>query len=119
HEKAAGRPAQGLHQAKLFAGREVMNGQAAPRDIGWLRPKGYRLDEVAMVKLDLEGHVLEIVRRKLERRLGKVDPVIVASLGAGGRPHLACIAAGDVQKGEGPIEPLIERVTKQRAHLAM
>ena len=57
-----------------------------------------------MVKLDLEGHVLEIVRRELERWLGKIDPVIVTNLGAGERPHLARIATGNVEKGEGPIE---------------
>src|SRR5678815_4702034 len=65
HEKAAGRPAQGTHQAKLFIGSKVMNGQAAPRDVGRLRPAGHRLDEVAMVELDLERHVLEIVRLSL------------------------------------------------------
>lgn len=119
HEKTSGRPVQGPHQAKLFVGDKVMNGQAAPRDVGRLRPAGHRLDEVTMVELDLERHVLEIVRCKLERRLGKIDAVIVTNLGAGERAHLARIAASDVEKGEGPIEALVERVVKQRAHRRM
>ena len=98
---------------------KVMNGQAAPRDVGRLRPAGHRLDKVAMVKLDLEGHVPEIVRCELERRLGKIDPVIVTNLGAGQHPHLARVATGNVEKGEGPIEAPVERVVKQRANGGM
>ena len=78
-----------------------------------------RLDKVAMVKLDLEGHVPEIVRCELERRLGKIDPVIVTNLRAGQHPHLARVATGNVEKGEGPIEAPVERVVKQRANGGM
>jgi hypothetical protein len=40
----------------------------------------------------------------------------VTNLGAGERPHLARIAAGDIEKGEGPVKAPVECVVKQRAH---
>jgi len=101
HEKGTGRVPQRLHQAKLAVRVKVMDRQAAPRDVGGLRPPRDRLDEIAMVKLDLERHVLEIVRCKLERGLGKIDSVIVTGLGVGEGPHLARVATGNAEKKEG------------------
>ena len=82
----------------LAARVEVMDRQAAPGHIGRFRPPRHRLDKVAMIELDLEGHVLEVVGRKLERRLGEIDAVIVTGLGGGERAHLARVAAGNVEK---------------------
>ena len=75
-----------------------MDRQAAPGHIGRFRPAGHRLDKVAMIELDLEGHVLEVVRGELERWLGEIDAVIVTGLGAGERAHLARVAASNVEK---------------------
>ena len=50
HEKGTGRVPQRLHQAKLAVRVKVMDRQAAPRDVGVLRPPRDRLDEIAMVK---------------------------------------------------------------------
>src|SRR6476619_2782095 len=93
----------------------MMDRQAAPRHIGRLGRACPRLDEVAMVKLDLEGHVLEIVRSEIEGRLRKIDTVIMTNLGAGQRPHLTRIAAGDIEKGEGPGEGPVQSVVKDPA----
>src|ERR1700674_5530628 len=79
-----------------------MDREAAPRRIGGLRAPLQSLDEVAMIELDVEGDASEVLGRKLERGLRKIDAVIVADPGARERwPHLAGIAARDVEKGEG------------------
>jgi len=109
----------GLHQAKLAVGVKMMDRQTAPRHVGGLRPARHRLDEIAMIELDLEGHVLEVVRREIERGLGEIDTVIVMNLSAAERPHLARVATGNVEEGEGPIEAPVERVVKQRANGGM
>ncbi|HET9572840.1 MAG TPA: hypothetical protein VFP29_03850 [Methyloceanibacter sp.] len=55
-----------------------------------------------MVELDLEGYAREILGGKPERGLRQVDAVIMLDLGrTKSLLHLAGIAAGNVEKGEG------------------
>ena len=65
-----------LKQAELAVGCEVMDREAAPRRIGGLRAPLQSLDEVAMIELDVEGDAGEILGRKLERGLRKIDAVM-------------------------------------------
>jgi hypothetical protein len=89
-----------------------MDREAAPGHIGRLGTLSHCLDEVAMIELDLEGHLLEVVCRELERGLGEIDPVIVTDLCPGERSHLARVAAGNIEKGEGDGKGLVEGVVK-------
>ena len=80
----------------------MMDRETAPRRIGGLRAPLQRLDEIAMVELDLEGYTCEILGGKLERGLRQVDAVIVLDLGrTKSLLHPTGIAAGNVEKGEG------------------
>ena len=96
-----------------------MDRQPAPGGIGGLRPARQRGDEVAVVELDLERHARQILGRKLQRRLRQIDAVIVVNLGAGERAaHLAGVAAGNVEQGEG-LGHGRKRPVQDRPHLLM
>src|SRR5262245_6346424 len=56
----AGGAAHCAHQAELVAGREVMDRQAAPRHIGVFGPAQHRLDEIAVIEIDLERNVRKV-----------------------------------------------------------
>ena len=91
-----------MSNSALSLGAEVMDREPAPRRIGGLRAPFQRVDEIAMVELDLEGYAREILGGKLERGLRQVDAVIVLDLGrTKSLLHLAGIAAGNIEKGEG------------------
>src|SRR5258708_1792091 len=97
----------------------MMDREAAPGGVRFLGPHGERSDEVAVVKLDLERNAGEVLRGKLKRWLRQIDAVIVPDLGAGERlPHLACIAAGNVEKGEG-LSDVGERPMQDRSYFLM
>ena len=91
-----------------------MDRETAPRRIGGLRAPFQRVDEIAMVELDLEGYAREILGGKLERGLRQVDAVIVLDLGrTKSLRHLAGIAAGNVEKGEG-LRDHLQRLVEDR-----
>ena len=73
-----------------------------------------------MVEIDRKRRAGEIFRGELERRLGQVDAVIVAHLGAGQRAlHHAGVAAGNVEKAERCGEACVESIVQQAADFAM
>ena len=114
------RGAQRLHQAELAIRLEVMDGQAAPRHIGGFGAAGQGFDEVAMIEVHLEGHVLQIARSQFERGLGEINPVLVPRFRARERAlHLTRVAAADVEHGKGPGEGLIESVVKDLSNRFM
>ena len=97
----------------------MVDRKAAPGGIGGLRPLGQGLDEVFVVELDLEGRAGEVFRRKLKRGRLEVDALIVV---APGPPqdfaHLTRVAAGDINKGEGPRDS-VERIVQKLASRSM
>jgi len=55
-----------------------------------------------VIELDFERDTGEILCGKRERGLRQIDAVIVPDLGTGERrPHLASVAAGNIEEGEG------------------
>jgi hypothetical protein len=79
-----------------------MDRQPAPAGVGGLGAPGERGDEVTVIELDFEGHWRDSLRKR-EGGLRQIDAVIMPDLGTGERrPHLACIAASNIEKGEGP-----------------
>ena len=103
----------------LSVRRKVMDRQSAPAGVGGLRAPGECRDEVAVIELDFEGDTGEILCGKRERGIGQIDAVIVPDLGAGERrPHLAGIAAGNIEKGEGSRQRG-KRAMQDRARFAM
>src|SRR5262245_2108965 len=93
----------------------MVDRKAAPGGIGGPRPLGQGFDEVFVVELDLEGRAGEVFRRKLKRGRGEVNALVVAAPGAGQDfEHLARVAAGDIDKGEGSRDS-VERVPQKLA----
>ena len=119
HQEVAGRSVDGLEEIALPVRREMMDREAALGGVRFLGPPSERGDEIAVVELDLERNAGEVLPGKLECRLRQIDAVIVPDLGAGERlPHLAGIAAGNVEKGEG-LGDGGERPTQDRSHFLM
>jgi hypothetical protein len=117
HQEARGRGTDGLKQAELAVALQMMDRQAAPGGTGGLGSPGQSLDEVAMVELDLVSCARQILRRELERGLGKIDAMVVADLGAGERLRdLARVAAGNVEKGKGLGEGRRQRIVQDLFH---
>src|SRR5262245_57933734 len=97
----------------------MVDRKAAPGGIGGLRPLGQGVDEVFVVQLDLEGRVGEVFRRNLKCGRGEVDALVVAAPGAWqDLTHLTGVAAGDINKGEGPRDSG-ERVVQKLASRSM
>jgi hypothetical protein len=72
-----------------------------------------------VIELDLERDTGEILGGKRQRRLRQIDTVIVPDLGPGERrPHLAGVAAGNIDEGEGSRQRG-KRAMQDRAHLTM
>src|SRR5262245_57802891 len=93
----------------------MMDRQAAPSCIGEFGPARHRFNEIAMIELDLEGHLFEVLGSQFERGLGQIDTVIVADLCIPKRAHLACVAASNIKKGEGHGKGLVEGVMQKLA----
>src|SRR6476659_4110545 len=97
----------------------MVDRKAALGGIGGLRPLGQGLDEVFVVELDLEGRAGEVFRRKLKRGRGEVDALIVVAPGPRQDfAHLTRVAAGDINKGEGPRDS-VERIVQKLASRSM
>src|SRR5215813_6660361 len=97
----------------------MVDRKAAPGGIGGLRPLGQGLDEVFVVEFDLEGQAGEGFRGELKRGRGEVDALVVAAPGAGQDfSHLTGVAAGDIDKGEGPRDS-VERIVQKLASGSM
>jgi hypothetical protein len=72
-----------------------------------------------VIELNFERDTGKILCGKRERGFGQIDAVIVPDLGTGERrPHLAGIAAGNIEKGEGPRQRG-KRAMQDRARFAM
>ena len=63
-----------------------------------------------MIELDLEGHLLEVVRGQFERGLGKIDPVVVPRFRTECSLHLTRVATSNIEKGKGSTEGPVEGV---------
>jgi hypothetical protein len=63
-----------------------------------------------MIELDLEGHLLEVVRGQFERGLGKIDPVVVPRFRTECSLHLTRVATSNIEKGKGSTEDPVEGV---------
>ena len=97
----------------------MVDRKAAPGGIGGLRPLGQGSDEVFVVELDLVGRAGEVLRRKLKRGRREVDAQVVAAPGAEQNlAHLTCVAAGDIDNGEGRWDST-ERIVQKLASCSM
>src|SRR5262245_19298965 len=97
-----------------------MDRQAAPGRIGVFGPAQHRLDEIAVIEIDLEENVGKVNGGELEGGLGKIDAVIVPDLRCVQRRlHHEGIAAGDVEKREGSDELFVEACAEEGGQLAV
>ena len=95
----------------------MVDRQAAPGNIGRLLPAVHRLDEIAVIEIDDEGHSGEILRREIERRLRQVDAVIMADRRARQHPpHQARITAGNVEDLKRPRKAVCQSRAETVAH---
>ena len=65
------------HQGQFRRGEEVVQGQTDPRDIHGLGPIAQRIDEITSVERHRANERLKSLARQIQRRLGKIDPVVM------------------------------------------
>ncbi len=69
HHEFLRRCSDGFEKPDLVVDHEVMDRQAHQETSAGSGLSIHRGDEVALVKIDIEGYALQVARRKLERRL--------------------------------------------------
>src|SRR4051794_21419909 len=88
----------------------MMDRQAAPRHISKLGPVIHRLDKIAVIEVNSEGHAGQVLGCQFQRRLREINAVIMADPGCGQDAfHEARIATSKINNGEWPLIALQRR----------